>query len=358
MPGRSFGLFMTEVLNPTTPLGRTSPAIGDSGCLGKRGVSLFQVFLMIASPRIDDVNGRPILTRRSLSLRRQSWNAEKSSPSSYFHSAHNHSVSSSDGLTPPPPYRSPVIDNDKEEDKHWIELLEHQNNELMERITTLSKQATLATTVPRKGRPTSFHGHSQIGKEQPTNLQSILTSNLIVQKQLSTMREELDKTRRRCAELSEVEARKKGLELRCIGLERVVEELMSAIDVMKTHSSEKNFKRDEWSGMRNSRDEPKGLAIYIEDCGLGVNVQTPIDLRESFDKFVVSTRRKLIPYRLRAVILFLLSRLRDFDCIDQVLGAGIIVMGTILWATFLLGERGRTILNSRGWKKGMAVETL
>ena len=349
---------MAEVLNPTTPWGRTSPAIGDGGCLGKRGVSLFQVFLMIASPRMDNVNGRPILTRRSLTLRRQSSNAEKSSPSSYFHSAHNHSGSSSDaGSTPPPPYCSPLIDDDKDEDKHWIELLERQNNELMEQITTLSKQATPATTIPRKGRPMSFHGHSQIGKEQPTDLQSILTSNLIVQKQLSTMREELDKTRRRCAELSEVEARKKGLELRCIGLERVVEELMSAIDVMKTHSSEKHLKRDEWSGARNSREEPKGLAIHMEDCGLSVNVQTPINLQESFDKFIVSTRRKLIPYRLRAVILFLLSRLRDFDYIDQVLGVGIMVMGTMLWATFLLVERGRTILNSRVWKKGMAVET-
>jgi len=306
------------------------------------------VYLMIASPRMEDSNGRPVLTRRSLSLRRQSSNTEKSSPSSYFHSAHNHSICASDGLTPPPPYCSPVIDDEKEEHKRWIDLLERQNNELMEQITTLSKQST-SSTLPRKGRPISFHGHSQIGKEQPTDLQSILTSNLIVQKQLSTLREELDKTRRRCAELSEVEARKKGLELRCIGLELVVEELMSAIDVMKTHPSHENLIRDEW--VEPSPDKPKGLAIHIEDSGIRATVQSPINLRESFDTFLVSTRRKLIPHRLRAIILLLLSRLRDYDYIDQVLGAGIFLMGAMLWASFLLVERGRRILHSSVWKK-------
>ena len=248
------------------------------------------------------------------------------------------------------------MDDDKDEEKRWIDLLERQNNELMEQITTLSKQAT--PVIPRKGRPLSFHGASQSGREQPTESQSILTSNLIVQKQLSTLREELDKTRRRCAELSEVEARKKGLELRCIGLERVVEELMSAIDIMKTHSSPQKGMRDDWSEARKSREEIKGLAIHIEDCGIRVNVQKPVDLRESFDAFVVSTRRKLIPYRLRAVILFLLSRLRDYDYIDQVLGAGIVVMGAMLWASFLLVERGRTIINSCVWKSGTAGHTM
>ena len=310
------------------------------------------VVLTIASPRNEDVNGRPVLTRRSLSLRRQSSNAEKSSPSSYFHSAHTHSVSTTDGSTPPPPYCSPVIGDDKDEEKRWIDLLERQNNELMEQITTLSKQAT--PTISRKSRPLS----SQISREQPTELQSVLASNLIVQKQLSTLREELDKTRRRCAELSEVEAHKKGLELRCIGLERVVEELMSAIDLMKTHSSSQKDVRDDWFEARNSRKEIRGLAIHIEDSGIGVNVQKPIDLRESFDAFVVSTRRKLIPYQLRAVILFLVSRLRDYDYIDQILGAGIIVLGTILSASFLLVERGRTIINLRVWKSGTAGQTM
>ena len=127
---------------------------------------------------------------------------------------------------------------------------------------------------------------------------------------------------------------------------------MSVIDLVKMHSSPQKGMREDWEKARNSRGEVNGLAIHIEDCRIPVYVQKPIDLRERFNAFLVSTRQKLISYRLRAVILVLLSRLRDYNYIDQVLGAGIIVMVAMLWERFFLVERGRTIIKSHACKSG------
>jgi hypothetical protein len=293
-----------------------------------------------ASARLEDNHGRPILTRRSLSLRRQSSNLEKVSNGSYFNLPSTPLLS--DGSTPPPPYCSPSSDDGRDEDKRWIDLLERQNTELMEQITTLSAHAN--PLVTRKGRPISFHGTSQQVKEQPADLQSIISSNILIQKQLSTMREELVRARRRCAELSEVEASKKGLELRCLGLERVVEELMSAINMMKTHQTAQNTPP---KNTRQSKDECKGLAINIEDSASTENTNKSFSLHDTLGAFLISTRRKFIPYRVRAVVLFIHSRLQIHDLIDQLFGAGVIIMGAIMWAGLLVLERGRKLINPK-----------
>jgi hypothetical protein len=254
--------------------------------------------------------------------------------SSYF----SISSASSDGATPPPPpYFSPSSpDQDRNADKRWIDLLERQNTELMEQITTLSTQAN---PVPgRKARPMSFHGGlTQLGKE-PEDLK--VASNVLIQKQLDSMREELMRARRRCAELSEVEAGKRGLEMRCLGLERVVEELMSAIDLMKTHPMPKPFQNE---FMLNSKDNKrfKGLAIEFEKES---DTEKRSRLQERFGGLIISARRQLIPYRLRAMILFLFTRLQNHDLIDQLFGVGVIMFGALMWAAFLVVDRGKSLV--------------
>jgi hypothetical protein len=284
---------------------------------------------------------RPVSTRRSLSIRRQSANLEKAAHStSYF----NLPQSSTEGTTPPPPYFSPSKEEYKDDDKRWIDLLERQNKELMEQITVLSSQAN--PSPARKPRPMSFHGGPPTTKEQPLNdLQAILSSNLLIQKQIATMQEELLRARRRCAELSEVEARKRGLELRCLGLERVVEELMSAIDLMKNHPPPPRATFDEPRSTAES--ELKGLAIHIEDTAPETGPTDVAGLRQNFESLVISVRRRVIPYRLRAVVLYILTRLREHNTVDQIIGAGIIMMGTLMWSSFLFVENGKQFVRKR-----------
>lgn len=110
------------------------------------------------------------------------------------------------------------------------------------------------------------------------------------------MRKELVMARRRWAELSEVEAQGKlsGITVSRIsdGI-RTTEELMSAIDLMKTHLNPQPKK-----GQGKWREEPeksKGLATHIEDCGsIGDNFQVAMHLHENFGAFVVSGHQKFI----------------------------------------------------------------
>lgn len=214
----------------------------------------------------------------------------------------------------------------------------------MEQITVLSSQAN--PSPARKPRPMSFHGGPPTAKEQPSNdLQAILSSNLLIQKQIATMQEELLRARRRCAELSEVEARKRGLELRCLGLERVVEELMSAIDLMKNHPPPPRATFDEARSTADS--ELKGLAIHIEDTAPETGPTDVAGLRQNFESLVISVRRRVIPYRLRAVFLYILTRLREHDTVDQIIGAGIIMMGALMWSSFLFVENGKRLVRKR-----------
>lgn len=129
-----------------------------------------------------------------------------------------------------------------------------------------------------------------------------------------------------------MEARKRELELRSLGLERVVKELMSAMDLMKTHLTPQQIKHEEWRELGDSSKELKGLAIYIEDSSIGINLRKADNLRETFGEFVISSRRKFIPYQLRTTV-FMLSRLRNYNLIDQIIGA-IIMMGSMLWTSF------------------------
>jgi hypothetical protein len=153
----------------------------------------------------------------------------------------------------------------------------------------------------------------------------VLSSNLLIHKQLAATRDELLKglkARGRCAELSEVEPRKNGLELRCLGLERVIEELMSAIEILKGQPPNLDTKSEgsaEFIGMPEDSDL-KGLAIHIEDCG--ENTVPEENRLNPIDKYTTTLRRRVIPYRVRAVILYILSQLRQNDLIEQVLGIG------------------------------------
>ena len=253
-------------------------------------------------------------------------------------------LSATEGSTPPPPYFPPPKEEEKDEDKRLVELLECQNKELIDQINLLSAQVNSVPTG--KPRPISLHGRPPTTREHPSHdLQAILSSNILIQKQLATMQEELLKTRRRCAELSEVEARKRGLELRCLGLERVVEELMSAIDLMKTHPPPVKATFDEPGS--ESKSDLKGLAIHAEATVKEEDTMDVVGLRQDFESFMISTRRKLLPYWLRAVALYILSRLREHDTLDQIIGAGIIYIGALMWASFMFFEHGRQFVRKR-----------
>ena len=322
---------------PTEPVGRT----------GRKSMCPISPLLTLGSPILDE--GRSALPRWNLSLKTQSVNLDKVSPMASFF---NLTPSPTAASTPPPPYFPPPKEKEKDEDKRWVALLERQNKELMGQINVLSSQVNSVLTG--KPRSISFHGRAPTTKEHSLHdLQTALRSNILIQKQLATMQEELLRTRRRCAELSEVEAGKRSLELRCLGLERIVEELMSAIDRMKTHPHPPRTTFDE-PGSKSEWDV-KGLAIQVEDAVRGEDTMNVVGLREDFESFMISTRRKLIPYRLRAVILYILSRLREHDALDQVIGAGIIFMGALMWVSFTLLENGRRFVRKRGIRRPCAV---
>lgn len=182
----------------------------------------------------------------------------------------------------------------------------------------------------------------------------MVSSNLLIHKQLTNTREELVKARRRCAELSEVEARKKGLELRCLGLERVVEELMSAIDLLKMASPPQNKIAGEalQEAVASDVNALKGLAIHIEKCSPDSYVFGKIHAREVFAAFAVSTRRRFIPYRLRAIILYLIKYFRRNNLVDEIVGMGILIVGTMLLTSYIVIERGRAMLEKNAGKIG------
>ena len=79
----------------------------------------------------------------------------------------------------------------------------------MDQITKLSNHAS--PILPRKGRRLSYHGSAQHAIKVPSELQSIISSNLLIQNQLAIMCEELVKGSLKCGELSEVEGKKKDL---------------------------------------------------------------------------------------------------------------------------------------------------
>jgi hypothetical protein len=232
----------------------------------------------------------------------------------------------------------------------------------MEQITTLCNGSV--STANRKARPMSFQGNSitkyASSKEPLADLQSITSSNLLIHKQLASTREELVRARRRCAELSEVEARKKGLELRCLGLERVVEELMSAVELLKVtpHQAAK-IKLTSLDPQSSKTTELNGLAIrfetctpYVEDSPQEVTIFGKVNPREVLAEFVVSSRRRFIPYRLRAVVVYIVGCIRNNDLIDHAFAMGIVIVGTILWASLLLVQRGRHTVEQKSRKIG------
>jgi hypothetical protein len=210
--------------------------------------------------------------------------------------------------------------------------------ELMEQITTLSSNPV--PPLQKKPRPVSFHGYLQVAKDQTVQP----SSNLMVHKQLISLQDELVKTRRRCAELSEMEARKKGLELRCLGLERVVEDLVSAVEFLKTHSKESI--RQDGSDGDGTEAELTGLGVQI-NATRGEMVISGSSVRASFSRLVVWSRRRIIPYRLRAVILFILSQFRASDLTERLVGWWIIATGAILWTSFVLVNGGRTFVGEK-----------
>jgi len=293
--------------------------------------------LTLGSPILDEE--RPVLRAGRLSLKTQSADLDKVFPmATYF----DLTPTATERSTPPPPYFPPPKE-EKAEDKGWVALLERQNKELMGQINILSSQVNSG----HRGEPRSIsvHGRRLTTKEHATqHLQTTLSSNILIQKQLATMQEELLRTRRRCAELSEVEAGKRGLELRCLGLERIVEELMSAIDLMKNHPPPPRATSDELG--TKSKWGLKALAIRVDEAVKGEDSMNVVGLRQDFESFMISTRRKLIPYRLRAVSLYILSRLREHDPLDQIIGAGVIFMGALVWVSFMLLESGRRFVRN------------
>jgi hypothetical protein len=254
------------------------------------------------------------------------------------------------GSTPPPPYFSSPCEEDKEHDKRWIELLERQNSELMEQLTTLCNNSVAATGTKR--RPLSLHGSPKSPTEPDIESPSMASSNLLVQKQLAITREELVKARRRCAELSEVEARKKGLELRCLGLERVVEELMSAMDVLKMEPAPDAKPREHAITTAPNPGDVNGLGLHMEDETSRVNYSSILASREMSTGFAVSIRRRFIPYRLRVIILYLIGYLRGNNLVDQVLGMAILFVGSMLLASFIVIRRGRAAVDAKATKFG------
>jgi hypothetical protein len=158
-----------------------------------------------------------------------------------------------------------------------------------------------------------------------------------------TLRDELERSRRRCAELSEIEARRRGLELRCVGLERVVEELMAAVEYMKTQSGPTHAGQDSIS-----TEELRGL-------GIQVSPETRLDsrrmaIRRRAGQFVIYCRRRFIPYQMRAVILVMIAQWKNFDLIDQTLSAVVVLLGAMLGMTFMLIERGKDLLKVKSRK--------
>jgi hypothetical protein len=91
----------------------------------------------------------------------------------------------------------------------------------------------------------------------------------------------------------------------------------------------------------------------VEDSPEDVTIFGKVDPREVFAEFVVSSRRRFIPYRLRAVVLYIVGCIRNNDLIDQAFGLGIVIFGTMLWANLLLVERGRHTVEQKARKIGI-----
>jgi len=284
---------------------------------------------------MDDIRERPLLPRRSASLRRQNSISDKTP--SYFNLPIQYIPPETQ--TPPPPYFSPPAEQDRDDEKRWIDLLERQNTELMDQLTKLSEFPVSCNnpSTSKRPRPVSFHGPI-IPPDRSSEPSPTMTTNILVQKQLSTLREELDRSRRRCAELSEIEARRNGLELRCLGLERVVEELMSAIDFMKTQSN-----LPVKSGEQVAGSPPTGLGIQFKGQDKIVETQG-LPLRSRVSHLVIRCRRRLIPHQMRAVILVFLAQWRNYDPVDQMLGAAILLMGAMLGTMMYIMEKGQRFM--------------
>ena len=172
------------------------------------------------------------------------------------------------------------------------------------------------------------------------------------------MREDLVKACGKCAELTEAEARNKSLGSRCLVLERVIEELMSAIDPIKMHSNPQQRKRDEWGGI--SREVGAIGDSYRKLCGECRQNTDHCQHTRDFGAFVILSRRTCIPYRLEAVVLFpQVVPSPPSDLIDQITGAGIIMMERCYGQAFsLLSDfAGSSIRESREKHFGRAAVT-
>jgi hypothetical protein len=127
----------------------------------------------------------------------------------------------------------------------------------------------------------------------------------------------------------------------------VVEDLVSAVEFLKTHSNQSI--RQNGSNRDGTEDGLKGLGIEI-NAARGEITISGRSVRASFSSLVVWTRRRIIPYRLRAVISFILSQFRVSNLMERIIGVGIILVGSVLWASNLV-DRGRTFVEEKLRKK-------
>jgi hypothetical protein len=195
------------------------------------------------------------------------------------------------------------------------------------------------------------------------------------------MRDELLRTRRRCAELSEGEARKRGLEFRCLGLERVVEELMVAVELLRTEragdmqegmttlshlsgrgvdeSKDRSRQRrhiEMINGLEIEMDKksfvkhspPTSQHIFIERTSSNIE---DLSFRDVCISLIITSRRRFIPYQLRAIICFLIRQFRHNEFIDRILGLGIIIVGAVLWTSFLILEKVKSSCKTRRFEE-------
>jgi len=124
-------------------------------------------------------------------------------------------------------------------------------------------------------------------------------------------------------------------------VERVVDELMTAIDYMKSPTDSKVISDD-----LLSTTHATGLGIQIDGQASQMESRRTA-IRQRASHLLVRCRRRLIPHQLRAVVLILISQWKNFDLIDQMLSAAVIIAGTMLGITLMLVERGQRLFTNK-----------
>ena len=84
--------------------------------------------------------------------------------------------------------------------------------------------------------------------------------------------------------------------------------------------------------------------------------RTPNDVAElSFRdiciSLIITSRRRFIPYQLRALIRFLIRQFYHNEFIDRILGLGIIIVGAVLWTSFLILQKVKSSCKTRRLEK-------